>query len=116
MTYQGSIFTDQNMVEFASEVGIKLLTRTPYYAQENRQVEAANKIIIKLIKKHMGRKPNNWHKTPDQAIWACQASPKEVTNANPFRLIFGHGAVLSPKIYLHSTRIQRKNEIPSNNF
>lgn len=28
---QGLIFTGQNMVEFASELGIKLLTSTPYY-------------------------------------------------------------------------------------
>lgn len=31
-TDQGSLFTDQKMQEFASEMGIKLLTLTPYYA------------------------------------------------------------------------------------
>lgn len=34
-TVQGSIFTSQKMIEFASESKIKLLTSTPYYAQEN---------------------------------------------------------------------------------
>lgn len=38
------------MVEFAAEVGFKLLTSTPYYAQANGQVEVANKIVIDLIK------------------------------------------------------------------
>lgn len=50
-TDQGSVFTGRKMQEFAQEVGFKLLTSTPYYAQENGQVEAANKVIIGLIKK-----------------------------------------------------------------
>lgn len=54
-TDQGSIFIGRKMQEFPSEVGIKLLTSTPYYAQENGQVEATNKIIIGLIKKHVGK-------------------------------------------------------------
>lgn len=31
------------MVEFTSNLGIKLLTNIPYYAQPNRQVEVAGK-------------------------------------------------------------------------
>lgn len=42
--------------------------------------------------------------------------PKEETNATPFRLTFGHNAMFPPEIYLQSTRIQRKIEIPSENF
>lgn len=52
-------FIGQNMVEFASNSGIKLLTSTPYYAQANGKVEATNKIIIGLIKKHVGQKSRN---------------------------------------------------------
>jgi len=39
------------MVQFANQTGFKLLTSTPYYAQANGQVKAANKGIITLIKK-----------------------------------------------------------------
>ena len=62
-TDQGTIFTRLKMVEFASNSGIKLLTSTPYYAQANSKVEAANKIIIGLIKKYVGQNPRNWNKT-----------------------------------------------------
>lgn len=41
ITYQGSVFTDPKMVDFASEVGIKLLTSMPYYVQANGQVKVA---------------------------------------------------------------------------
>ena len=56
------------MQEFAYEVGIKLLTSTPYYAQANGQSEVANKAIIGLTKKHVGKKLRNWHKTLDQVL------------------------------------------------
>ncbi|XP_058784458.1 uncharacterized protein LOC131659264 [Vicia villosa] len=58
-TDQGSVFTGRKMQEFAKQMGFKLLTSTPYYAQANEQVEAANKVIIGLIKKPVGTKPNN---------------------------------------------------------
>ncbi|XP_050897537.1 uncharacterized protein LOC127104395 [Lathyrus oleraceus] len=59
------------------------------------------------------KKPKNWHKTLDQALWACRTSPKEATNTTPFQLTFGHDAVLPVEIYLQSVRIQRQGEIPS---
>jgi transposase InsO family protein len=49
-TDQGSVFTGRKMQEFAGEIDFRLLTSTPYYAQGNGQVKAANKIIINLIK------------------------------------------------------------------
>ncbi|XP_050916359.1 uncharacterized protein LOC127131481 [Lathyrus oleraceus] len=115
-TDQGSLFTGRKMQEFPKEMGFKLLTSTPYCAQANGQVKAANKVVIGLIKKHVGKKPRNWHKTLDQILWACQASPKEATNSTPFRLAFGHDAVLPVEIYLQSTRIQRHHEIPSESY
>ncbi|XP_050877145.1 uncharacterized protein LOC127080899 [Lathyrus oleraceus] len=104
------------MQEFAKEMGFKLLTFTPYYAQANGQVEAANKVIIGLIKKHVRKKPRYWHKTLDEILWACQTSPKEATNSTPSRLTFGHDGVLPVEIYLQSTRIQRHHEIPSESY
>ncbi|XP_050919799.1 uncharacterized protein LOC127137374 [Lathyrus oleraceus] len=104
------------MQEFAMEMGFKLLTSTPYYAQANGQVEAANKVVINLIKKHVGKRSKNWHKTLDQVLWVCQTSPKEATNSTPFRLTFSHDAVLPVEIYLQSTRIQRHHKIPSESY
>ncbi|XP_050908382.1 uncharacterized protein LOC127122006 [Lathyrus oleraceus] len=97
-------------------MGIKLLTSTPYYAQANGQVEVANKVIISLIKKHIGKKPRNWHKTLDQALWACRTSPKEATGTTPFRLTYGHDAVLPVEIQVQAVRTQRQYEIPSEDY
>ena len=105
-TDQGYVFTGQKMVQFAEDTGFKLLTSTPYYAQANGQVEAANENIISIIKRKAKEKPKNWHKVLDEALWACQTSPRESTNTAPFRLTFGHDAVLPIEICLQLTRIQ----------
>ncbi|KAK2372816.1 hypothetical protein QL285_073909 [Trifolium repens] len=116
ITDQGTVFIGQKMQNFANEAGFKLLTSTPYYVQANGQVEAANKTIIGLIKKHIAQKPRNWHNTLNQVLWACRNSPKESTNSTPFRLTYGHDAVLSVEIMVQSIRVQRQMEIPSEHY
>lgn len=112
-TYQGSVFMGQKMQEFIVETCFKLVTSTPYYAQENGQVEASNKVIISLIRKHIAKKPKNWHKTLDQILWTCRTSLTKEMNLTPFRLTFGHDAVLPAEICLQSVRVQRQNDIQS---
>lgn len=102
MRDQGSMFTSQKMQEFAYEMEIKLLTLTPYYAQENGKVEVANKTIISLIKKHVRKKPKNWHKTLGQVLWVYRMSPKDAITTNSFRLTYEHEVVLPAEIYLQS--------------
>ncbi|XP_050908335.1 uncharacterized protein LOC127121957 [Lathyrus oleraceus] len=97
-------------------MGFKLLTSTPYYAQANGQVEAANKVITGLIKKHVGKKPRNWHKTLDHILWACRTSPIEATKSTPFRLTFGHDVVLPVEIHLQLIRIQSHHELPIQSY
>lgn len=99
-TYQGSGFVGQKMQEFVAKTSFKLVTSIPYYAQENGRVEATNKVIISLIRKHVAKKPKNWHKTLDQILWASRTSPKEETNSTPFRLTFRHDVVLPTEICL----------------
>ncbi|XP_039682952.1 uncharacterized protein [Medicago truncatula] len=104
------------MAKFAEDTGFKFLTSTPYYAQANGQVEAANKNIIAIIKRKIKAKPKNWPEILGEALWACRTSPKESTNTTPFRLTFGHDAVLPVEILLQSVRIQRQCEIPVNHY
>jgi hypothetical protein len=56
-TDQGSQFTSGEFEEYANSLGIKLLNSSPYYAQVNGQVEAANKGIVKLIKQKIDESP-----------------------------------------------------------
>jgi len=50
-TDQGTVFTAEEFKGFAKEMGITQIQSSPYYAQANRQAEASNKSLIKLIKR-----------------------------------------------------------------
>ncbi|XP_058722767.1 uncharacterized protein LOC131594605 [Vicia villosa] len=62
------------------------------------------------------KKPKIWHKTLDQALWACRTSPKEATGTTLFRMTYGHDAVLPVEIQVHVVRIQSQHEIPSEDY
>ncbi|XP_045810829.1 uncharacterized protein LOC123905257 [Trifolium pratense] len=51
-TDQGTVFVGRKMQDFAEQSGFKLITSTPYYAQANGQVEAANKRQLELPPDH----------------------------------------------------------------
>jgi transposase InsO family protein len=67
---QGSQITSGEFEEYANTLGIKLLNSSPYYAQANGQAEAANKGIIKLIKRKINENPIRWHTILNEALWA----------------------------------------------
>jgi ribonuclease HI len=47
----GSVFILEEFKKFATDMGIKLIRSSPYYAQVNGQAEASNQSLIKLIKR-----------------------------------------------------------------
>jgi hypothetical protein len=49
-------------------------------------------------------------------LWACRNSPKESTDSTPFRLTFGHDAVLPVEIMVQSIRVQRQMDIPIEHY
>ena len=97
-------------------MGFKLLTSTPYYAQANGQVEAANKVVISLIKKHVGKKPRKWHKTLDQVLWACRNSLKEATGTTLFRLTQLTHSSSSPNIMQMGSHFAFEFELTADEF
>jgi hypothetical protein len=104
------------MVKFLENMGFKLLNYTPYYAQENSQVEAMNNIIIGLIKKLVGKKPKTWHETLSQILWAYRNSPREATCYSPYKQAYGHDFVLPLEINLNLVRVQSQNGLPRENY
>ncbi|KAL1349494.1 hypothetical protein AAHE18_07G161800 [Arachis hypogaea] len=93
-----------------------MITSTPYYVQENSQVEAANKILNNLIKKQIDRKSRTWHETLSQVLWAYQNSPKGSTNTSPYKLVHGNDAVLPLEINLNSLRVMRQDDLPIEDY
>ncbi|XP_015965768.1 uncharacterized protein LOC107489524 [Arachis duranensis] len=115
-TDQGTMFTGQRVKNFAASRSINMVTLTPYYAQANGQVEAANKILISLIKKHIGNKSRIWRETLSQVLLAYQNSPRGLTGTSPYKLVYGHDAVLPFEINLNTLRVSKQNDFPVDDY
>ncbi|XP_016199389.1 uncharacterized protein LOC107640379 [Arachis ipaensis] len=93
-----------------------MVTLTSYYAQANGQVEATNKILINLIKKQIGKKSHTWHETLSQVLWDYRNSPRGLTNMSPYKLLYGHDAVLPLEINLNTIRVMHQEELPVEDY
>jgi hypothetical protein len=93
--------------ELASSLKVKLSNSSPYYAQCNGQVEASNKILIKLIMKKIDENPRRWHEVLSEALWAHRVSKHGATKVTPFELVLGQEAVLPVDINLQAYRVMQ---------
>jgi transposase InsO family protein len=106
-TDQGPSFMSHQFREFVESMKIKLLNSSPYYAQANGQVEASNKVKIKIIKKRMKDNPRRWHEKLSEALWVHRTSRHGATKVTLFELLYGQEAVLPVEIRLQSLRVTR---------
>jgi hypothetical protein len=70
VTDHGSHFQNEMMIELASKLGFKHDHLSPYYPQENGQVEAINKSLKTIFQKTISRSNSNWHIMLYPALWA----------------------------------------------
>jgi transposase InsO family protein len=96
-TNQGPSFMSHQFRGFVESMKIKLMNSSPYYAQANGQVEASNKLLIKIIKKRIEDNPRRWQEKLSEALWAHRTSP--------FELVYLQEAVLPVEIGLQNLRV-----------
>ncbi len=115
-TDQGSIFVSDEFVQFADSMGIKLLNSSPYYAQANGQAEASNKSLIKLIKRKISDYPWQWHTRLAEALWSYRMACHESIQVPPYKLVYGHEAVLPWEVRIGSQRMELQNDLTADEY
>nr|AAX95992.1 retrotransposon protein, putative, unclassified [Oryza sativa Japonica Group] len=90
---QAKVAIGEEFVQFADNMGIKLLNSSPYYAQANGQAEASNKNLIILIKRKISDYPWQWHTRLAEALWSYRMACHSSTQVPPYKLVYGHEAV-----------------------
>nr|CAH66133.1 H0622G10.2 [Oryza sativa] len=115
-TDQGSIFVSDEFVQFADSVGIKLLNSSPYYAQANGQAEASNKSLIKLIKRKISDYPRQWHTRLAEALWSYRMACHGSIQVPPYKLVYGHEAVLPWEVRIGSRRTELQNDLTADEY
>jgi hypothetical protein len=77
----GSYFQNEMMIELASNLGFKHDHLSPYYPQENGQVEAVNKSLKTILQNTIIRSNSNGHIMLYPALWVYRTSIKTATGS-----------------------------------
>ncbi|XP_043717883.1 uncharacterized protein LOC122665813 [Telopea speciosissima] len=101
----GSIFTADEVVAFAVELGITFTHSTPYYAQGNGQAEVNSKILKGCLAKVVDDNPRRWADMLSEVLWAFRTSQQTSTATTPFALTYDHDTVLPIEISVKSARV-----------
>ena len=72
------------MSELHVKLGFHHENAPPYYPQENRQVEAINKVLKTMIQRMVGANKTSWHFQLFSSLWAYRTSVKNAIGFTPF--------------------------------
>jgi hypothetical protein len=94
VTDHGSHFQNQMMSELHTNLGFFHDNSSPYYPQDNGQVEAINKVLKTMIQWMVRENKTSWHLQLFSTLWAYWTSVKTATGFNPFQLVYDIEVVL----------------------
>jgi hypothetical protein len=105
ITNHGSHCRNVMMLELTEKLGLHHDNSTPYYPQDNGQVEAINEVIITMLRRMIGIHKTSWHTMLFLALWAYRTSVKSATGFTPFRLVYGVESILPIECKIPSLKL-----------
>ncbi|XP_072054907.1 uncharacterized protein [Arachis hypogaea] len=94
----GTQFTDKKFRELLEGLHISHRFSSVEHPQTNGQVESANKIIVKGLKKRLDEAKGLWADELGSVLWSYRTTPQTSTGETPFRLTYGVEAVIPVEI------------------
>jgi len=105
VTDHGSHFHNHMMFELATKLGLSHDNSTPYYPQANRQFEAINKVLKRMLQRMIGVHKRSSHLILYSALWAYRTSVRNTTGFTPFQLVYGLEAILPVQCEISSLKL-----------
>ncbi|MDD0469311.1 hypothetical protein PS001_24660, partial [Shigella sonnei] len=84
-TDNGAQFTDRKLGQFLEKCGVKLKFASVHHPKRNGQAEAANKLVLNLLKKKLTGAKGKWADELPAVLWALRTTPSRATGETPFR-------------------------------
>nr|KYP62073.1 Transposon Ty3-I Gag-Pol polyprotein [Cajanus cajan] len=106
VTDNGRQFIAQEFEDFLHKLGIKHLPTSMEHPQTNGQAEAANKVILRELKKRLGNAKGQWPDELPSILWAYHCTPQSTTQETPYRLTYGADAMILVEVGETSHRRQ----------
>ena len=79
------------------------ISRTP---QTNGQVESANRVLLRGLKRRLEKAKGTWAEEVPKIVWAYHTTPHSTTKETPFSLVYGSVAMIPIEIQESSPRFQ----------
>jgi len=102
----GTQFASQNLGKLCTELGIKQVFASVEHPQTNGQVESANRVLLRGLKKRLEKAKGTWADEVPIIVWAYHTTPQSTTKETPFSLVYGSDAMIPVEIQESSPRFQ----------
>ncbi|XP_059441893.1 uncharacterized protein LOC132174218 [Corylus avellana] len=99
-------FDYESFREWCAKLHIRNYYSSPAHPQANGQVEATNKTILKILKKKLGDRKEDWVDDLPKVLWAYRTTKRVPTKETPDALAFKTEAVIPAEIGSGSYRVE----------
>ncbi|GAU30613.1 hypothetical protein TSUD_62330 [Trifolium subterraneum] len=106
VTDNGTQFTNKKFQEFLATIGTTQHFTSVEHPQTNGQAEAANRVLLRGLRRRMGASKGNWTEELHNVLWSYRTTPHSTTGETPFRLTYGTEAVIPVEIGEPCSRIE----------
>ena len=93
-------FASQQLGKLCTEEGIKQVFASVEHPQTNGQVESANKVLLRGLKRRLEKAKGAWAEEVPRIVWAYHTTPQSSTMETPFSLVYGSDTMESSPRFL----------------
>ena len=94
----GTQFASQQLGKLCTELDIKQVFSSVEHPQTNGQVESANRVLLRGLKRRLEKAKGTWADEVPRIVWAYHTTPQSTTKETPFRLVYGSDAMIPVEI------------------
>jgi len=102
----GTYFANQQLGKLCSELGIKYIFASVEHPQTNGQVESANRVMLRGLKRRLEKAKGTWSEKVPRILWAYHTTPKSTNKETPFSLVYGSDTMIPIEIQESSPQFQ----------
>ncbi|CAJ2634768.1 unnamed protein product [Trifolium pratense] len=110
VTDNGTQFTDKGFQDFLAALGTKQHFTSVEHPQTNGQAEAANRVILRGLRRRLDQNKKKWVEELESVLWAYRTTPHSTTGETPFRMVYGTEAVIPVEVGEPSRRTEQPLE------
>ncbi|RDY04217.1 Tf2-11, partial [Mucuna pruriens] len=100
----GTQFASSITTKFCQDLHIRQSFTSVEHPQANGQAEAANRVILRGLRRRLEEAKGRWAKELPQVIWSYHTTPHSTTCETPFRLMYRSEVVIPVEIRKPSPR------------